>query len=174
MQDILHRDPAEASRQFSARAPTSTSENEAMLAALLESVWPSDSTRMASDVSTHVANPAAANELQGDVQTIMASILSVNNRPAVWDAQLSELQEIDMQLRSGLLSGLPDLGQWFQQVQGYTASVTADFAEYTRNREQQQSRHRQQHQQQHQHHQHVELEALTDMMQLFKQVLRRL
>ena len=65
-----------------------------------------------------------------------------------------------MLLRSALLVGLPAMGQLFQEVQGYTASVTANFAEYMRIQEAQQLR------------QHDDLEAVTDLLKLYMQILQ--
>lgn len=95
----------------------------------------------------------------GRCRAMSSCIQSLDHRPAVWDVKLSQLQSTDMLLRS-LLVGLPVMGQLFQEVQGYTASVTANFAEYMRIQEVQQLR------------QHDDLEAVTDLLRLYMQILQ--
>lgn len=122
---------------------------------------------------TDVIIPFAVSEPHNAIQTLMACIESLDGRPAAWDAQLSELQHIDLQLGSAMQVGQPNMWQFFQEIQGYTARVTADFAEYMRRREDQEHQQSMQHearqrrQRLHQYQQHADLDPvalLTDRM----------
>ena len=75
----------------------------------------------------------------------MASIMSVQDRPLIWDIQHLELQRTNRQLRDAEHNVYPDLVQFISQVQDCTARLTADFAEFVRHSEGQQ--HRRSHQQ---------------------------
>ena len=83
-------------------------------------------------------------DLQSNVQSLLARILSVEDRPLVWDFQQLELQRANQQLNDARSMAAPNLLQVMSQIQEYTASVTADFAEFTRQSEQQHQRQLQQ------------------------------
>lgn len=128
-------------------------------------------------------------DLQSDIQAMMAQILSLDAPSADWDARLSELQDISMQLNTSHLGGTADMWQSFEMVQAYLADVIADFAEYITQRDAQQQQARrtsaapllQQQQARLPHEEHVQLQVehhqnqaddvgllpLTAAMQLF-------
>lgn len=100
-----------------------------------------------SQVPEHYTNTTITedmDDLQSNVQCLLARILSVENRPLVWDFQQLELQRANQQLNYARSVAAPNLLQVMSQIQEYTASVTADFAEFTRQSEQQQQRQLQQ------------------------------
>ena len=74
-------------------------------------------------------------ELQTNVQTMIARVLSVDRRSAAWDAELSGLQDLDIQLTAGHWGRAADAWQMLAEVQMHLAQVSADFAEYVRQRE---------------------------------------
>ena len=83
-------------------------------------------------------------DLQSNVQSLLTRILSVEDRPLVWDFQQLELQRANQQLNDARSMAAPNLLQVMSQIQECTASVTADFAEFTRQSEQQHQRQLQQ------------------------------
>ena len=177
----------QASSQLAARASRQSatpSVLDDLPAALLESLWSRDSAGLAwvPDSVTDVISPFAASESQIVIQTLMACIESLDGRPAAWDAQLSELQDIDLQLGSGMQTGQPNLLRLLQDIQGYTARVSADFAEYMRRREDQQRQESVQHEARQrqrrlrQYQQHAESDSialLIDSMQQMREMLQR-
>ena len=168
----------QASSQLAARAPRQSaipSVLDDLPGALMGSLRLRDSAGLAwsPESLTDVIIPFAVSELHNAIQTLMACIESLDGRPAAWDAQLSELQHIDLQLGSAMQVGQPNMWQFFQEIQGYTARVTADFAEYMRRREDQEHQQSMQHearqrrQRLHQYQQHADLDPvalLTDRM----------
>ncbi|KAL0032832.1 hypothetical protein WJX77_001760 [Trebouxia sp. C0004] len=74
----------------------------------------------------------------------MAGIMSIQDRPLIWDIQHLELQRTDRQLSDAGHNGAPDLVQFISQVQDCTARLTADFAEFVGHFEGQRHRHPQQ------------------------------
>ncbi len=111
----------------------------------------------------------------------MARIMSVQDRPLIWDIQHLELQSTNRQLSDAGHNVAPDLVQFISQVQNCTARLTADFDEVLRHSEGQQHRHL------HQQHRRLQLQQdqrqlrphstlgsvspLLDVLQLFEQLL---
>ncbi|DBB02014.1 TPA: zinc ion binding [Trebouxia sp. C0004] len=93
---------------------------------------------------TSTSSTAALVEAQNNVQFLMAGIMSIQDRPLIWDIQHLELQRTDRQLSDAGHNGAPDLVQFISQVQDCTARLTADFAEFVGHFEGQRHRHPQQ------------------------------
>ena len=119
-------------------------------------------------------------DLQSEVQSLLARIISVEDRPLVWDLQQLELRRANQQLADARSIAAPNLLQVMSDIQEYTASVTADFAEFMRHSErqqqtlQEQNRQQQVQQQQSQqrlHSSQASLDPLIDVLQLFRQLL---
>ena len=67
----------------------------------------------------------------------MAEVLSVDDRPGSWDVQLSELQDLYIQLESSSRSDIADAWELIEHAQVYLAHISDEFAEYIRRREDQ-------------------------------------
>ena len=120
----------------------------------------------------------SSTELTSNLHSIIAQIQSVGNRPPIWDAQLSQLQDLNSHMEAEALAGL--MMPWHTDAEQLGLHLTS-FAEFMDQRDharqvQQQHQQYQRHQQQHQldlRHQHLrqqanlgELADICDMLQL--------
>lgn len=76
-------------------------------------------------------SPAAQHDVHTAIQMLMAQVSSLGDRSAGWDAQLSELQHLDVQLSFQHQDGGADSWQSYGDLDAYLAQVTADLADYT-------------------------------------------
>ena len=95
---------------------------------------------------TSISSIAALMEAQNNIQSLMARITSIRDRPLNWDIQHLELQRTNRQLSDAghNVGHPPDLVQFVSQVQNCTARLTVDFDEFLRHSE---GQHRHVHQQ---------------------------
>ncbi|DBA66793.1 TPA: hypothetical protein ACH3X2_001935 [Trebouxia sp. C0005] len=128
---------------------------------------------------TSIAGIVALMEAQNDIQSSMARIMSIQDRPLARGIQHLELQRTNRQPSNAGHGVAPDLLHFISQAQNCTARLTADFAELVRHSEGQQHPYQQNRWPQLQREERQprprsslgSLNPVLDVLQLFEQLL---